>query len=272
MEKMNNSFDEFASFYEQAFSSTTGPFAADALEILPPITSSSIIHDNACGPGVVSRIIIDQAKAKHLDPLPSIRATDFAEGMIKATQAVIDTQKLSTVKAEVMNAQDLSGIKDNTFTHSITNFVIFALPDPVKAAKEIYRTLKPGGVAAVTTWRHSGSLELFKRVAKAVRPNEPVSDPISKDWSESWKPTSVMEEAGFSKSNIKVEPRDGVWKPNSVDEMVEILSHPFWRMFRQGWTEEEEAQWQPAIREQLTDEERDTASLRMDAWICVATK
>jgi ubiquinone/menaquinone biosynthesis C-methylase UbiE len=178
--------------------------AADALALLPPITSSSIIHDNASGPGFATRLIIEQAKSQHLDPLPTIHAPDLAEGMIKATQALIDAQKLDTVTAQVMDAQNVSGLKDNTFTHSITNFVIFALPHPVNAASEIYRTLNPGGVAAVTTWRYSGSLDLFRRVQRAVRPDKPAFDPISRDWDESWKIVDVMEEGGFSKDYIKI--------------------------------------------------------------------
>jgi ubiquinone/menaquinone biosynthesis C-methylase UbiE len=272
MEKMNKKFDEFASFYEEAFAAGTRPIAADALTHMPPITSSSVIHDNACGPGVVTFLIADNASTKSLDPLPIIHATDLADGMIKATQAGIETRKLDNVKAKIMNAQDFVGFGDEMFTHSITNFVIFSLPDPAKAASEIYRTLKPGGVAAVTTWRHTGSVGLFNRVQKYVRPNKPIVAPMSKDWSEDWKIAEVMEEGGFSKDKIKVVQRDSVWQPSSVDEMVEKLSHPYWGAFQQGWSEDEKAKWPGAVRECLSEEERSTGSLRMDAWICIATK
>jgi ubiquinone/menaquinone biosynthesis C-methylase UbiE len=273
MEKMNAQFDEFATFYDKAFTAGTRPVAADALTHMPPITSTSIIHDNACGPGVVTFLITDNPATQSLIPVPSIHSTDLAEGMIKATQAGIETRKLKNVTAKIMNAQDLSGFEDETFTHSITNFVIFALPEPVKAASEIYRTLKLRGFAAVMTWRTTGSIELFKRVQKHVRPNEPIIDPLGKDWSEDWKIKDVMVEGGFTKEKVKVVRRDSVWTPNGgIDELVRILSHPYWSMFQQGWSDDEKAKWPVAVRECLSDEERSTASLKMDAWICVAEK
>jgi ubiquinone/menaquinone biosynthesis C-methylase UbiE len=59
------------------------------------------------------------------------------------------------VQSEVMDAQELK-YPDDKFTHSFTNFALMAIPDPAKAAKQIYRTLKPGGTAALTTWKQLG--------------------------------------------------------------------------------------------------------------------
>jgi len=272
LEEMNEQFNKSAAYYEKAFSSGTRPIAVDALALMPAVTSNSVVHDNACGPGVVTFLVADKAKAERLDPMPEIHATDLAEGMIKVTEAGIQKRELKTVKAEVMNSQDLSPFKDNMFTHSITNFVIFALPDPVKAAKEIHRTLQPGGVAAVTVWKHAGSTALLHRVHKAIRPNDPELVPFSKDWEESWKIASVMEEAGFAKGNMKVVPRDGFWETSGTEEIVDVFAHPFWDAFRKGWSEEEKGKWNGAVREQLLEEEKRSGNIRMEAWICVAKK
>jgi ubiquinone/menaquinone biosynthesis C-methylase UbiE len=58
--------------------------------------------------------------------------------------------------------QDLT-FPDEMFTHSFTNFAIFSLPDneAARAASHIYRTLKPGGTAAITTWAEAPQREIL---------------------------------------------------------------------------------------------------------------
>jgi hypothetical protein len=96
---------------------------------------------------------------------------------------------------------------------------------------------------------------------------------MSKDWSEDWKIRDVMVEGGFAKDKIKVVRKDTVWEPSGgIDEMVNILSHPYWSAFQQGWRDDEKKRWPEAVRKCLTEEGSGAASLRMDAWICVAEK
>ena len=61
-----------------------------------------------------------------------------------------------SVETDVLDARDLKTLNSNTFTHVITNFGFVPdakdLSGPLKAAKEMYRVLKPGGVTVVTTW------------------------------------------------------------------------------------------------------------------------
>ena len=60
------------------------------------------------------------------------------------------------VSTDVLDVRDLKILEDNTFTHVIANFGfapnVEDLSGPGKAAKEMYRVLKPGGVTVVTTW------------------------------------------------------------------------------------------------------------------------
>jgi len=62
----------------------------------------------------------------------------------------------SNISTDILDVRDLKSLQDGTFSHVITNFG-FA-PDvsdptgPLKAAKEMWRVLKPGGVAVTTIW------------------------------------------------------------------------------------------------------------------------
>ena len=61
--------------------------------------------------------------------------------------------------------KSLNTLGDNTFTHVITNFCL-APPhsddpkSPEKAAKEMWRVVKPGGVVVATTWKGTVHISL----------------------------------------------------------------------------------------------------------------
>jgi ubiquinone/menaquinone biosynthesis C-methylase UbiE len=74
--------------------------------------------------------------------------------MISITKKLIgDKGWEECVRAETMDMSDLSGLKDEMFTHSITCMCVFAFSDPVKGIREIYRMLQVGGTAVVMTWK-----------------------------------------------------------------------------------------------------------------------
>lgn len=59
------------------------------------------------------------------------------------------------METKILDIRDLSALQDDTFTHVITNL---GLPVPgdlesgSKITKEMFRVLKKGGVALVSTW------------------------------------------------------------------------------------------------------------------------
>jgi trans-aconitate methyltransferase len=70
--------------YERMSGNCTRILAAQIISnIEPPTTSSSIILDNACGPGIVSEQI------KLLYPEVKILSTDIAPGMVEEVQQAI---------------------------------------------------------------------------------------------------------------------------------------------------------------------------------------
>jgi hypothetical protein len=58
--------------YNATGAPVTSQFAAHNLTLIPSIPSSSIIHDNACGDGTVSRLILTSSPPSDLQ----IHATD----------------------------------------------------------------------------------------------------------------------------------------------------------------------------------------------------
>lgn len=279
--RMVGHFNKMADSYEKDTRGLTRKVASHFLSTLtPPIGSTSVVHDNAAGPGIVTFEILDRSRTNH-QPLPAhIVATDITPGMIDALKASLDTRtdlNTGTVEAYVRDAQDL-GFEDGRFTHSFTCFGIFACPEPGKAAAEIYRTLQPGGVAVVTTWKYAGTMDIIRRISKLVRPDQPTWHPISPDWEHDWKLRQVLAEGGFHEGNIEITEyaqKSGAENVESgedaTEDIAQLFKSPFSDMAKHGWSEEETAKWDDTLRNVLTDEERKTG-IGMVAWIGVARK
>jgi len=110
-------FERTAETYEDTFEPLVKFYATEAIKSVPSITSSSVVHDNASGPGIVTAAIISSFASS--SDLPKIYATDLSGARIKKLNAKPWADK---VDAQVMNAMELT-FPDAMFTHSFTNFV-----------------------------------------------------------------------------------------------------------------------------------------------------
>lgn len=266
---MEKHFSNFANLYEKQSGGVTRIVAEASLALLPPITHSSIIHDNACGPGIVTSIILQQAAQKGQAP-PTIEATDFANGMIEYLQDAISRNKWHTVRAQVQDSTDLGCFEEATFTHSITNFGLFILSDPLKGAKEIHRTLKPGGVALVTVWKEMDTTIIVHGAQKAIHPDEPLWNPVSTDWMHEWKLKGVMEEAGFK--SVEMKSMENWWVTGDEKGFIELFGSRFWEIVYKNWSDKDKERWLDECWKQASENQKREGRLRANAWLCIAVK
>ncbi|KAF2837235.1 S-adenosyl-L-methionine-dependent methyltransferase, partial [Patellaria atrata CBS 101060] len=252
---MKAMFEELADNYDKESGGICADVAKQFLPLLPPITSSSVVHDNACGTGGVTEVILNSQDWK--GELPRIYGTDIAEGMLKQFDAKIEKNGWGErVTTQAMEGSDLSALPDSTFTHSICNMGYFAFKDGIAGAKHMYRTLAPGGVLVVTGWSKPRTVELAHLTQKVVRPDEPVCWPLSEDWKNPKKGMGALAEGGFKEDNMEVKYFTATGDVGSGETIIGAMTHGFGRMFRQGYSEEETERWREAMRGFLTDEEK----------------
>lgn len=89
----NNFYNSFAQKYETQSAGVTRALGHQLLLLLPPITPTSIIHDNVCGPSIITTSIIAQCTAASISP-PEIYATDFNKGMVDVLKEIIEAMVL----------------------------------------------------------------------------------------------------------------------------------------------------------------------------------
>jgi ubiquinone/menaquinone biosynthesis C-methylase UbiE len=270
--QMKEQFDSQAAEYERMVGGTTRRIAEKCLPYLPPITSTSRFLDNGSGPGIVTRLILDTAAEQGINPLPHVTAVDIAPGMIAQVEANAEHSGWTTVDSHVLSAENLEGIQSDAYDGVVMNFALFALPDAVKGAREMLRVLKPQGVAVVTTWKKSAPVEVLEKAVAAIRPQDTANVfPISKDWLTMEKVRDTMVAGGFSKVSVKEE--RSVWKNSSQEELLSVLTGPFWQRIWANWSEEEKARLKPEIMKQIQNETGEKGvEMEIIAWICAGVK
>jgi ubiquinone/menaquinone biosynthesis C-methylase UbiE len=111
--------------------------ARTCVALVPPMTSSSLLLDNACGNGVVTEAVMEVQRPGNF----IIHATDMNPKMCEATAALAASKGWSNnVGTAAMPSESLEFDSD-TFTHSFSNFIVNQAQDPDKVVANIYRTL-----------------------------------------------------------------------------------------------------------------------------------
>ncbi|KAI6380603.1 hypothetical protein MCOR25_001540 [Pyricularia grisea] len=186
--KTTGSFSRLSETYESTFPAMR-LFAADAISLAPPITSSSVVHDNGCGPGIATAEILARCCGGHdhhqhhhhhhhhhfpslpAQAPPRIEATDISPAMTSAA-----ARRGASVRAQVMDSRHLAGLDDDVFSHSFSGFVVLGMStaDGARVVSEMRRTLRPGGTGVLTAWAELGYVDLFESVAGAAKPDAEV--------------------------------------------------------------------------------------------------
>ena len=89
------------------------------LSTSPPITDSSYILDNACGPAIVT----EQIKVQN--PNVRIMASDLSPAMIEEVTQRIKVEGWNNMETATLDVRSLSSLKDDTFTQYVLRKPIF---------------------------------------------------------------------------------------------------------------------------------------------------
>jgi len=268
-------FASIIDVYEHRIGHATRAVAGHLPSLLSnKLPSNPIVLDNACGTGAVT----DQL----LKVLPSARiyAVDSIPPMIQSFKSLMTTNEKwqkNVIDVTVMDGQELR-YQDNFFDVDIMNFGIFFFPDPAKGAREVYRTLKPGGVAIITLWKEFGFKPLLWEVQRRISPANPLTElPLMEPWTDGSRLKKTMEEGGFT--NIEMKPIEERLWGNGLEDFQNVLLENFSAMVARNWSDEEKAQLAPVTAQVLGDSEAqfcvrsgEKIGVPMIAWAAVCTK
>ena len=134
-------------------------FSLRAIELLEPFSSARVV-DVAAGPGTLSLEIAP--RVAHVDAL------DFSAQMLDALRTQMSASGVSNVTTHVGDGQALP-FGDQQYDLGASMFGLMFFPDRARGYAELFRVLRPGGRAIVSSWQPIEESPLISLMFGAVR-------------------------------------------------------------------------------------------------------
>ncbi|MCJ1486032.1 hypothetical protein MMC06_006208 [Schaereria dolodes] len=266
-----NYYSALASSYDRFAGTCIRTVCTHIISSLPPLSPNTCALDNACGTGLLTTELLKVHPKVHID------AVDIASGMLSQLHAKVRANAWEGhVEPAVMDGNNLQ-FPDETFDLSFTIFGLFFFAEG--GTKHIYRTLKTGGTAIVTTWKQLDWLSVLREVQKIIKPGEePASIPLLDKWAEKETLEGTLTQGGFN--DVKVSSYDSLVTGSDLEDLVDLLKEAMERIKKPDWNAGEMRKLPDAIREVLltqrerflVQEESGRIGIRMIAWIATAKK
>lgn len=266
--------DQKTRTYETSGGLVTSKFASHNLSLVLPLPQNAIVHDNACGSGIVSSLLLTHGNPQNI----TIHATDIDTSFLAALSSKAEKNGWP-VHVSNQKMQALS-FEDNFFDVSVMNLAIFFSPNSgLDGAKEIYRTLKPGGVAVVNCWEDNAWIIPSQVTHEKMRPGKGFNLPAA-EWADGKHIKKIMVEAGFKENGMKVD-RSEAWAEVNKDGLRDWVEK-IWSYMGgiAGWLENDEDTWDKALDTFIdsllaqpgTKVEGDEVKIKGSQWVVVARK
>ncbi len=194
------------------YAETTMPvfeqYAAEAIAAAGLKPGASIL-DVACGPGTLALMAAPDAASVH--------GIDFSESMLAVFRHKIEQAGHGNITLHCGDAQTLP-YPDEMFDAAFSLFGLMFFPDRSRGFAEIYRTLKPGGSIALTSWApvdQSPAMQAMFGALRAIKPDlpQPQRSVTTLENPEIFK--QEMQDAGFRNVEIRL-----VTKPFPVTSLA----------------------------------------------------
>lgn len=215
----------------------TGPPALEMLRRAGDIFASEapVILDNACGAGVVTSLLQQQAREAGASDRLTVIASDKAPDMVALTESRAQASGWTNVKVQQFDQADIP-LAESSVDHAFTNFGIFFSPNDGDALRQIHRVLRSGGVVGLTSWKAVAWWPMAQEALKAELPDAPPLGPVAGMFNPNWNYAESarkrLEDAGFEGVQVeefKFAPSVGPDEfGEATGELVKLASTKIW--------------------------------------------
>ena len=119
--------------------------------------------DVGCGTGALTQTILDRAAPTR------VLGVDPSEGFLALARRRVASP---LVRFETGDAQSLPA-PDESFDAAVSGLVLNFVPDQPRAAAEMKRVVRPGGIVAAYVWDYAGGMEMMRHFWDAAAAVDP---------------------------------------------------------------------------------------------------
>lgn len=173
------------------------PFACDAIALARPGEDARVL-DVATGPGVLALELASR--------VARVDAVDFSSAMLEELEAKRVRAGVENVFAQLADGQALP-FEEGSFDAAFSMFGLMFFADRSRGFSELFRVLRPGGVAVVSSWAPVQQSPLMTLMFGALRAADPSRAAPQANWLSLENPELFAQElrsAGFV--DVSVEP------------------------------------------------------------------
>jgi ubiquinone/menaquinone biosynthesis C-methylase UbiE len=207
-----DAYSELAPYYVRLWAPVLLPMGRMLLERLP-LADARTVLDLGTGTGT----LIDELTARAPDA--TIVAADIAEGMLRVAK------KQHDASFAAMNATSLP-FASGTVDVVASAFVMFNVPDPLAAFREVARVLRPLGTFGMSTWGDEGedlAMDIWNEELEAHgAPADIAVAQGREDINTPAKLTALLKEAGFANPEVWTARLAHEWR---ADDWLEFIQH-----------------------------------------------
>lgn len=157
-------WDKASAHYESFWQKQLQP-AQDKLLEMASLQPGEKVIDIACGTGLVSFRAAEKVGTNGF-----VLGTDISDNMVRICNQLAKEKNKVNVSFERMDAEELKE-PDCECSAALCALGLMYVPDPLKALREMYRVIKPGGRAVAAVWGQRdrcGWAEIFEIVDRRV--------------------------------------------------------------------------------------------------------
>ncbi|KIW13852.1 hypothetical protein PV08_06632 [Exophiala spinifera] len=236
-----------------------------------------VVLDSACGPGIVSKHLMDRLGEQAKDNL-ELTCADYAEAMLKAVDRRIEAEGWKNAKTVHANAVDTK-LPSEHYTHITMSFGPFVFSDAKQGLDECSRLLKPGGTLAMNSWQSVG----WTSDIRDALATDPMLPPVPSDaellksissdgnWDDRAWIADFLPRNGFV--DVKVTPIPHQTSLAGVSELMSLFQGFTMLLVRKDWSDEEKKDFEKRARvaiEKYMSEKYGDGEIKWD-WVALMT-
>ena len=159
----SRTFAVAAAAYDSFMGRYSAPLATPFVDAAGVVSGQSAV-DVGCGPGALTAELVARLGAGH------VAACDPTPGFVDACAARYPVVRVVTGRAEAIPFPDAS------FDHAMAQLVFHFVSDPLAAAREMMRVVRPGGRVSACVWDFAEGMEMLRHfwdAAIRLQPDAP---------------------------------------------------------------------------------------------------